>query len=57
MLDTNYNVYIAKKKGQVKDDYPALSWDSNVKKLTYERFCLCCNTSAFDQKNKEFANV
>lgn len=48
-IEENYVLYIAKKKGTPKEDFPGLSLSSSVKKLTYERFCLCCNTSAFER--------
>ena len=46
-VDKNYNLYIAKKKGQPKDDFPALSLTSNVRGVGYERFSLCCFSVAF----------
>lgn len=33
-----------------------MSLNSIVKKQGYERFCLCCNTSAFVFTNREFAS-
>ena len=46
-IDDNYSLYIAKKKGGPKDDFPGLSLGSNVKKTNYDRFSLCCFSSCF----------
>tara|TARA_B110000503_G_scaffold13383_1_gene18131 strand:- start:11 stop:289 length:279 start_codon:yes stop_codon:yes gene_type:complete len=46
-IDDNYSLYIAKKKGGPKDDFPGLSMTSNVKKTNYDRFSLCCFSSCF----------
>lgn len=46
-IDENYSLYIAKKKGNPKDDFPGLSLTSNVKKTNYDRFSLCCFSSCF----------
>mmetsp|Transcript_2067 Transcript_2067/g.3652 ORF Transcript_2067/g.3652 Transcript_2067/m.3652 type:complete len:170 (-) Transcript_2067:512-1021(-) len=46
-IDSNYTLYIAKKKGNPKDDFPGLSMTSNAMKANYERFCLACFSSAF----------
>lgn len=43
----NYCVYIAKKKGLAKDDYPSFSMMTNVRKADAERFSLSCFSSAF----------
>mmetsp|Transcript_32451 Transcript_32451/g.49650 ORF Transcript_32451/g.49650 Transcript_32451/m.49650 type:complete len:116 (-) Transcript_32451:56-403(-) len=42
---------MAKKKGIPKSDYSSLSTTTNVKKTNYERFALCCYTSAFILKD------
>jgi len=46
-LDDNFSLYIAKKKGGPKDDFPGFSLLSVVKGTGYERFALCCFSSAF----------
>ena len=46
-IDDNYSLYIAKKKGGPKDDFPGLSLGSNVKKTNYDRFSLCCFSTCF----------
>ena len=46
-LDANYSLYIAKKKGIPKDDFPGLALMSNVKKINYQRFSLGCFSTAF----------
>jgi hypothetical protein len=50
-FDENYSLYIAKKKGAPKDDFPGLSLASNVKKTNYDRFSLCCFSSCFISKH------
>lgn len=51
-LDDNYSLYIAKKKGGPKDDFPGFSLLSVVKGTGYERFALCCFSSAFLKQTK-----
>jgi len=43
----NYALYVAKKKGNAKDDYPSFSMMTNVKKANHERYSLSCFSSAF----------
>lgn len=51
-VENNFTLYISTKKGKPKDDFPALSLNSSVRKLTYDRFCLCCFTHAFVPRAK-----
>ena len=46
-IDDNFNLYMAKKKGLAKDDYPPQILMANVKKINYERFSLSIFTRAF----------
>ena len=52
-IDENYSLYIAKKKGGPKDDFPGLSLGSNVKKTNYDRFSLCCFSTCFVKEKGE----
>jgi hypothetical protein len=54
-LESNYALYIAKKKGSPKDDFPGCSLSSNVKKTNYDRFSLCCFSSCFIIPRQEVA--
>jgi hypothetical protein len=54
-LGDNYALYIAKKKGAPKDDFPGCSLSSNVKKTNYDRFSLCCFSSCFIIPKQEMA--
>jgi hypothetical protein len=56
-IDENYSLYIAKKKGGPKDDFPGLSLGSNVKKTNYDRFCLCCFSPCFVKEKGVVASV
>ena len=45
-IEEKYRVYIAKKKGLPKSDYPNLGLKSNVKATSYDRFVLCIFTKS-----------
>jgi hypothetical protein len=55
-LEENYNLYIAKKNGNPKDDYPELGMNTLIANTGKERFIVCCFSSAFIAK-KESAVV
>lgn len=49
-IGDNYALYIARKNGTPKDDFPGLNLNTNVKKVNYERFSLALYSSAFVKK-------